>query len=67
MSKDLIDPLNEDTYDDRVIVHGPLKSYLSGPAFEKLYKRKFRFKRKQIWQTIRAFHWEVWKRLHVND
>lgn len=66
MSKPLIDPLNEDTYDDRVIVHGPIKSYLSGPAFERLSKRLRTWKdyRKRIWHELRVFQFQVWKIIH---
>lgn len=66
MSKDLIDPLNEDTYDDRVIVHGPIKSYLSGPAFEKFAAKLKTWKdyRKKIWHEIYVLQFQIRKVLY---
>lgn len=59
---DLIDPLNEDTYGRGAIYHHPLRSYLTGKAFEKFYA--FREKRKGAKQNIRYFLHQVWKELH---
>lgn len=59
---DLIDPLNEDTYGRGAIYHHPIRSYMSGPAFEKLFH--FRTKRKAFKQNIRYFISCVWKELH---
>jgi len=67
--KDLIDPLNEDTYDDRVIVSNPyIKSYLSGPAFEKFAAKihdNFEHKRKKLWHEIYSTRFQLWKILHA--
>lgn len=38
---DLIDPMNEDTYDDRVIVHGPLKSKIATEAYRRGWEKAF--------------------------
>lgn len=35
MARELIDPLNEDTYDDRVIMHGPIKSMPPNDAYRR--------------------------------
>ena len=46
MDRELIDPLNEDTYDDRVIVHSPIKStfsHISQSQWEKAFGWKFKF------------------------
>lgn len=58
---ELIDPLNEDTYDDRVIRSAPVRSMLSGPAFDKFYGKKFKYKRKELNQNIRHFHLQIWR------
>ena len=41
MDRELIDPLNEDTYDDRVIVHSPIKTPPPTPAYVKGWERIF--------------------------
>lgn len=38
---DLIDPLNEDTYDHRVIVHGGIKTKPPNKAYERGWERIF--------------------------
>lgn len=61
---DLIDPLNEDTYDDRVIVHGPLRSKISTEAYRRGWERAFGKKikikinrRKILWlNQIKSLH-----------
>lgn len=59
---ELIDPLNEDTYHRGAIYHHPLRSYLSGKAFDKFFK--FKQRRKEFKQNIRYFLSQVWKELH---
>lgn len=47
MDRELIDPLNEDTYDDRVIVHSPIRStcsHISTERWEMAFGWKFKFK-----------------------
>lgn len=39
--RDLIDPMNEDTYDDRVIVVGPLKTKPPTEAYRRGWERAF--------------------------
>lgn len=42
MERGLIDPLNEDTYDDRVIVHSSIiKSHLPTPAYRRGWDKAF--------------------------
>ena len=46
MSKDLIDPLNTDTYDDRVIVHSGIRSTFESipqDRWDKVFGWKFKF------------------------
>ncbi len=49
MSKELIDPLNEDTYDDRVIVHSGIRSVMSDIPKHK-WEQAFGWKFKFIWR-----------------
>lgn len=50
---DLIDPLNEDTYDDRVIVHGPIKTKVPTEAYRRGWEKAFGKKLKGIVRYIR--------------
>lgn len=50
---DLIDPLNEDTYDDRVIVHGPIKTKVPTEAYRRGWEKAFGKKLKGIVKYIR--------------
>lgn len=45
--RELIDPLNEDTYDDRVIVHSGIKSmwyHISDEKWQRAFGWKFKFR-----------------------
>lgn len=48
MGRELIDPLNEDTYDDRVIVHSGIKTPVPNEAYRKGWERIFGKKRQFI-------------------
>jgi hypothetical protein len=64
--KELIDPLNPDTYDERVIVHSGIRSVLSGPAFEKMYADSPSVaRRKDLLQEIRHFKLLLWRWLYA--
>lgn len=51
MAKDLIDPMNMDTYDDRAIVYGPIKSKPPNDSYRKgwdrIFNKKFTIKIKK--------------------
>lgn len=41
MGRELIDPLNENTYDDRVIVHSGIKTPVPTEAYRRGWERVF--------------------------
>ena len=60
MGAGLIDPLNEDTYDDRVIVHSSIiKSHSPTPAYRKGWERIWGSKRATWSFTIKVKKWNV--------
>ena len=64
---DLIDPLNEDTYDRGAIWNHPSRMYLSGSAWEE-YTRKlndnFQSRRKRLLHEFYVLKFQLWKELH---
>ena len=64
--KDLIDPMNEDTYDDRVIVHSNIiktfpQSKKYSDAWDRIFGSTLRQRRKIIKLIIKDFLWELKK------
>lgn len=58
--KDLIDPMNEDTYDDRAIVHSNViktfpQSKKYSQAWDRIFSHTKRQIRKRIRQNVRGF------------
>lgn len=56
MARDLIDPMNPDTFDDRIIMHGPIRSQPPNDAYrsgwERAFGKKFKLKiirRRKLW------------------
>jgi hypothetical protein len=58
MARDLIDPMNPDTFDDRIIMHGPIRSQLPNDAYrrgwDKAFGRKIRINisRRKLWLKV---------------
>jgi len=66
MEKELIDPMNEDTYDDRVIVHSNIiktmvQSKKYGTAWDRIFSLTLKNKRKNLKQNVRSFVAELKK------
>jgi len=55
MARDLIDPMNPDTFDDRIIMHGPIRSQLPNDAYRKGWEKAFgknfkiKIRRRTLW------------------
>jgi hypothetical protein len=64
---DLIDPLDDNTYGRGGAIIGGIRSYLTGPAFERwaeLKAKSFKARRQAMKHNIYAFLFQVWKELH---
>jgi hypothetical protein len=70
MTRDLIDPMNTDTYDDRVIMHGPIRSQLPNDAYRRGWDKAFgkliniKIRRRSLW--LKNLHVHFWTESTTN-